>query len=113
MSLNVSIPKEENNTDKNAPKTFVEHLLELRSRLLMAVAAIVLATAISYLFKEHVMFLAFLNTSAALWYAARSSRREQHIGGAPEVGISFLFCLFSKNMFLNVKIFDHDLRDFS
>lgn len=52
MSLNVSLPKERE--EGAEPKPFVEHLLELRTRLLWGFTAMIIGMAIAYLYKEQI-----------------------------------------------------------
>ncbi len=52
MPLNVSLPKDRE--EGTQPKPFVEHLLELRTRLLWAFTAMIIGMAISYLYKEQI-----------------------------------------------------------
>ena len=103
MSLNVSIPKEENNTDKNTSKTFMEHLLELRSRLLMAVAAIVLATAVSYLFKEHIYGFLVKPLADAMAVTSGGTQRLIYTGLA-EAFFTYLKVSFFTGLFVSFPI---------
>lgn len=52
MSLNVSLPKDRE--EGTEPKPFLEHLLELRARLLWAFTAMLFGMAIAYLYKEQI-----------------------------------------------------------